>query len=503
METELKLRIDPKHIKKFMQHSLLRTAAGNLEPQHLYNTYFDTPEHSLLQQGIGLRVRRIEEKRWQTVKTAGSGLGGLHQRQEWETEITGDTPDYQRLPAGPLAQWCANQHNLQRLQPLFTTDFTRTLWNVIIDGSQIEVVLDQGEIRTATAKLPLSEVELELKSGALDRLYHLALLLQKTVPLLVENQSKAARGYRIHTPVLPTYHKAKSSVGLSPAMTTEEAFVKIIWHCLEHLQSNEEVVLHGEEIEGVHQMRVAMRRLRSGLTLYKSVIPNRTHTKIRKELKWISNVLGVARDWDIFNLTLCSIPLEYHKNLQELFAITTKQQQEAYATVREVLQDNRYSRLLLMLGKWLTRHSWRLHIAESDLPYLEQPAGEFAQRMLEQHYQLICRDGEQLPTLEPERRHRLRISIKKLAYGIRFFAELFPAAEEASRSFAKSLSLLQNELGILNDANTAMKLLNQIGIGENAPARHFLNGWYAHHEAVHLTNLKTTWQQWRDLPVFW
>lgn len=503
METELKLRIEPKHIKKFMQHSLLKATAGDPESQHLYNTYFDTPEHSLLRRGIGLRVRRIEGKHWQTVKTAGNALGGLHQRQEWEIEITGDTPDYQRLPAGPLTQWCANEHNLQRLQPLFTTDFTRTLWNVIIDGSQIEVVLDQGEIRTATEKLPLSEVELELKSGSLDRLYHLALLLQKAVPLLVENQSKAARGYGLHTPVSPTYHKAKSTVGLTLEMTTEEAFVKIIWHCLEHLQSNEEVVLHGEDIEGVHQMRVAMRRLRSGLTLYKSVIPNRTHTKIRKELKWISNVLGVARDWDIFNLTLSSIPLEYHKILQELFTITAKQRLETYTTVREVLQDNRYSRLLLMLGKWLTRRSWQLHIAESDLPYLEQPAYEFAQRILEQHYQSICRDGEQLQTLEPEQRHRLRISIKKLAYGIRFFAELFPSAEEASRLFAKNLSLLQSELGILNDVNTAVKLLNQIGIEGQAPARHFLNGWYAHQEAVHLTNLETTWQQWRNLPVFW
>ena len=73
-ETELKLHLEPEIVNKFKQHPLLRTAIHTTAPQHLYNTYFDTVDHALLQQGIGLRIRRIGEQRIQTIKSAGSGF---------------------------------------------------------------------------------------------------------------------------------------------------------------------------------------------------------------------------------------------------------------------------------------------------------------------------------------------------------------------------------------------------------------------------------------------
>jgi CHAD domain-containing protein len=123
--------------------------------------------------------------------------------------------------------------------------------------------------------------------------------------------------------------------------------------------------------------------------------------------------------------------------------------------------------------------------------------------VLDQHYQQICQDGEQLMELDPEQRHQLRIAIKKLAYGVRFFAELYSPTDDTPRLFAKSLSQLQEELGILNDANATTQLLNQMGIDDNVPARHFLKGWYAHQQAIHLVHLAAAWQQWREQKIFW
>jgi len=498
-ETELKLYIDPKKADKLTQHPLLQSTKH--KTQHLYNTYFDSPAHDLLQQGVGLRVRRIGKKRLQTLKTAGKALGGLHQRQEWENEITGDTPDYSQFPKGALPDWCAKPKNIEKLGPLFTTDFMRTTWHLVLDDSEIEVALDQGEIKSQSASLPLSEVELELKSGSPVQLYQMALTLMDAHPLMIENKSKAERGYGLDKPQPLTYRKA-GTVNLKPEMSAEQAFIHIIWHCIGHLQANEDMILYGKDIEGVHQMRVALRRLRSGLSLYKPLIPNKTHTKLRQELKWITSILGVARDWDVFALSLQQMQAQDNKSpLKDLHKTVTKLQTQAYVAVRQALRSPRYSRMLLMLGKYLTQRHWRKKLEATKLSALDNPARDFASQILESHYQRVCQEGENFSQLNAEQLHDLRISIKKMAYGTRFFAEFY--SPQAARAYAKKLSYLQDELGILNDGNVANDLLNKAGLDKKAPARHFLNGWYAHQQMTHLGRLGEAWQTFIEEKIFW
>jgi triphosphatase len=508
-ETELKLHIDSTDAGKLMSHPLLQSAIHIHAPQHLYNIYFDTPQQDLLQQGVGLRVRRIANKRLQTLKTAGSGLGGLHQRQEWEMEVNDDKPDYALFPKNALPKWCADEKNLKKIKPLFTTDFVRTSWDLNFEGSQIEVSLDQGEVKTDKSSTPLSEVELELKSGQPETLYQLALILQEDMPLRIENNSKAAQGYALHKPKLLQYYKA-GAVKLKSDMTAEQAFVYIIWHSLEQLQANEEMVLYGEDIEGVHQMRVALRRLRSCLTLFQPLIPKQKHAKLRKQLKWITQILGVARDWDVFALSLqnlqspehkLSFPLILEKELEDLQITVSSEQKKAYTNVREALRSQNYSRMLLSLGFWLMEHSWRQKMEKTALQNLEQPAIEFANQILNQHLHSIKTQGQTLAQLELEALHELRIAIKQMAYGSRFFIELYP--RELARPYTKTLSTLQDELGILNDGHVASDLLNKAGLSGNAPIRHFLNGWYAHQQVTRLASLELAWETFLEQKIFW
>jgi inorganic triphosphatase YgiF len=507
-ETELKLLISPSDADKLVQHPLLQSARNTRKSQHLYNTYFDTTNHDLLQHGVGLRVRHIGDKRLQTLKTAGSGLGGLHQRQEWETEITADTPDYTKLPASALPKWCANEKKLKKITALFTTDFMRTTWQLKLkDGSKMEVALDQGEIKTQTGSIPLSEVELELKSGTPDKLYKIALTLQDTLPLRVENQSKAAHGYALLNPQSPLYHKA-GAVNLNPDMTAEQAFTQIIWYCLEHLQANEDVVLHGSDIEGVHQMRVALRRLRSCLSLYKSLIPKKTHVDLLQKVQWISDILGVARDWDVFALSLQNIPRDNNSPffssqnwLDDLSATVADKQAQAYVMVRDSLRSSDYSHKLLLWGRWLTQRRWRRKLDAYARQNLEKPVREVASKIIQSRYQRVKELGENFAKLNFEQFHNLRIAVKKMVYGTRFFAELYP--HKIVRPYAKILSRLQDELGIVNDGNVASNLLNQAGLDENAPARHFLNGWYANQHKMQLANLERTWQAFLEQQTFW
>ncbi len=494
LETELKLYIAPEDYNKLVQHPLLQSASRT-QTQQLYNSYFDTPKHDLLQQGIGLRVRHIGERRLQTIKTAGKAVGGLHKRQEWENEITADTPDYSKFPKKALP---VKKKTLKQIEVIFTTNFQRTTWDLRLeDGSEIEVALDEGKVESKTAECPLSELELELKAGTPEQLYKVALILQKDIPLMIENKSKAERGYALHQAQTLTFHKA-GVVELHSKMTAEQAFIHIISHCILHLQANEDMVLYGEDIEGVHQMRVALRRLRSCLHLYKALIPYETHTELRNEIKWISEVLGVARDWDVFSINLQKIQ---SPTLKDLKSTVANLQAQAYVEVRQAMRSQRYSRLLLLLGQWLTERYWRQNLKASTLQDLDSPIKDFATKILNKHYRRVSKQAKNLSQLNPEQLHNLRISIKKMAYGTRFFTALYPS--EAARAYAKSLSHLQDELGILNDTNVANDLLDKAELDNNAPARHFLKGWYAHQEMTHKNALGTAWQAFLKTRRFW
>ncbi len=493
LETELKLYIAPEDCSKLLQHPLLQSS--QTQTQQLCNSYFDTPQHDLLKQGIGLRVRQIGKKRIQTIKTASKSLGGLHKRQEWENEITADTPDYSKFPKEALP---VKKKTLEQVEVIFTTNFQRTTWNLQLDdGSKIEVALDQGKVQSKTAESPISELELELKAGKPSQLYKLALNLQTDIPLIIENKSKAERGYALHNPPRLTFHKA-GTVKLQSKMTTEQAFIYIISYCLSHLQANEDIVLYGKDIEGVHQMRVALRRLRSCLHLYKSLIPYETHTELRHDIIWISSVLGVARDWDVFILNLQQIQSSILQNLKSTVATL---QAQAYVEVRQAMRSQRYTRLLLLLGQWLTERHWRKNLNAKTLQKLDSPIKNFATKILNKHHQRVSKQGKNLSQLNPEQLHNLRINIKKMAYGTRLFTALYPS--EATHTYAKSLSNLQDELGILNDTNVANSLLDKAGLDNNAPARLFLKGWYAHQELTHKNALEKAWQAFLKTKLFW
>lgn len=500
METELKLHIFPENIEKFLQHPLLQTAIHH-PAKRLYNTYFDTMDGQLLQKNIGLRIRRVNNKRLQTIKTAGSGLGGLHQRQEWEVEVEGDTPNYQQFPQEILTE-LLDKKTFEQIRPLFTTDFSRSCWNLHSeDGTMIEIALDQGQVTDGNKSIPISEVELELKSGTADKLYQIALILQDSVPLIIDNQSKAAKGYALRWPMLPKIYKA-AKIELESTMTAEQVFTTIFWHELKHLQENEEVVLAASDIEGVHQMRVALRRLRACLSLYQPLISKKTSALFREEMRWFAHELGIARDWDVFGLALTQINQQTHYPLlTDLQRQVSELQQQSYTHLRSLLRSPRYSRLLLLLGEWLTRQGWRSHFQPRLMERLEQPAKEFADVMLQQRYLRLCEQGKNLTQLTAEQRHAFRIAVKKISYGMRFFASLYPL--QPTQDYIKVLSQLQDELGLLNDSVVAIRLLQQLGLKSEIPARCFLEGWYAHQQAVHLEKLAETWQRLLIQQIFW
>jgi len=507
IETEIKFSLPVDALRRVAHLSLVRNhAQAHGSRAHLINTYYDTPDRHLAAAGIALRIRRAGNRWIQTVKTVGTTCAGMHSRNEWEWDVPGHVLDLDLCDAEPeIAEAFSDPILRAVLQPLFTTDFWRTTWALVFpNDSHIELVTDHGEVSAAGRSTPICELELEIKEGSLPRLYEVAHALTEILPLRLEDTSKAARGYALlDPPVPPTSHKA-SPFELDREKTTEEAFQAIIQHCLEHLHVNSAVVIHGEDPEGVHQMRVATRRLRSCLGLFRPLIPRTASNGVNAEIRWLAGELGVARDWDVFiDETLSALTRHFpdHAALKTLTSAAEAVRIQAYQIAQVTVASPRYTRLLLGIGVWHTRRDWRDPMGQEQLQNLERPVEWFAANLLTRCHARVCKWGQNFPQLSAEGRHRLRILCKRLRYAGEFFIELYP--DSGGRNYLRSVAGLQDILGSLNDAIVAQRLLTELGIAPEDPAAHLVLGWKAAMTEKDLTHFDTAWNTFCDQPHFW
>jgi inorganic triphosphatase YgiF len=301
MEVELQLRFPATGRLELERHSMFQDPfATTAEERHEVTTYFDTPDFALAENGLSLRVRQNGARRLQTVKLRGAGQTIAAQRGEWEWPIEQDTPDLGRLAETP-AHTIVGDLTSKKVAAIFVTDIHRTVRVLRIDEhTTAEAALDEGTITAGAASEAVSELELELRAGTLAPLYRLVLDLHATVPLTVAPESKADRGYRLRTSRPQAARKAPS-LDLDRDIGVPAAFQEIIAAGLGHFVANQPAAAAGDP-EGVHQMRIAIRRLRTALVLFEEHLEPHTTQRFQTELKHLGRVLGKARDWDVFCL---------------------------------------------------------------------------------------------------------------------------------------------------------------------------------------------------------
>lgn len=222
-EIELKLALTPDGPRALTDLPLLGKGALHT----LTNTYYDTPQSDLARARIAVRLRQLDGDWLQTVKTAGQGGGGLSERQEWEWPLDAATLDTARLATLPPFQ-AQSEHDLRpaiaHLAPQLSTDFQRTRWELDWQDARIEVVLDQGEIKSGSHRAPIRELELELKQGNASALWSLARALAEHVALRPSDSSKAARGNALAAQAWPLLDAQTPSQWLSRATLALDAF---------------------------------------------------------------------------------------------------------------------------------------------------------------------------------------------------------------------------------------------------------------------------------------
>jgi triphosphatase len=232
----------------------------------------------------------------------------------------------------------------------------------------------------------------------------------------------------------------------------------------------------------VHQMRVGMRRLRSALGMFKDVL--HLPQDMQHELDWLANELGDARDWDVLSdITLPAVAkgLAEPAQIDGVLQAAAGKAQQHHATAAAAVGSPRYTRLMLSVTRWVQAMDWHADQEAMDKAgkRLGQPVTKFAQKILQRDQRRLRTRARNLSAATPEARHRLRIAAKKSRYAAEFFESIFPA--KAVRPYIKGLTGLQDELGLLNDAAVADRLLAEVAAEqpELAASTGFVRGFLA------------------------
>jgi inorganic triphosphatase YgiF len=521
-EIELKLSLPLSGVTQLQHNSLLKSL-GISAPvnRKLYSIYYDTPDLDLKHQKVALRLRR-EGRHWiQAIKGGGSATAGLHQREEFEVPVLRGRPDLTKISNSSLAELFDLRMLRDRLHPVFTTEFTRSIRTLhLVGGGEVEFCLDRGQIIADGATTPICEIELELKSGDRLSLFQLALdLLQSVpdnIPIRLANASKAERGYALVSGSRSSPHKA-TPVQLAPDMNPSEAFQSIAWNCLDHLHSNEAGMRERVDPEYLHQMRIALRRERSALSVFSRVFSKTAFTEMVQELRWIAEKLGPARDWDVF-VTQTVVPVcaafPPHPGLQALQEKSEKIRKQHHDNACRAVESRHYTELMLKLGMWLSAKPWLdaddYGPSSSRISTPAMSVVKFAGPLLAHRHEQLKKSGKKLGSLDERRLHALRAVVKKQRYAVEFFAGLYPQKE--TRRYIQSLSRLQEVLGVINDAAVVERLLGELPLkgnqdeenqGKEHEAAGIIRGWSASVASLKKRELSKAWANFDKNKPFW
>lgn len=471
----------------------------------LIATYYDTADLALRKAGSVLRVRSDGKRFIMTLKSSDANGNGL-ERTEWTAPVQSMEPDLTALSQFLSPETFAKLEDAP-LEPVFKTEVERFTRMLDTPLGTVELAVDRGRIVAGERSEDINEIELELKDGSIAAIFQLAQELASHAPLRPSTRSKAARGFDLALADPPQITKAPK-LKFDDEATLDQALGRILRSMLQHQMENQPAAEDGRNPEGLHQYRIALRRLISVLGLMRSIAPSSQLDTLRADAKWLMSSLSEARDWDVFiteTLPTIAQACPAVDSFDVLERAARERRRKAHDTARAAIADPRTGRFQIALGLWVEQAQWRAGAAPEALRVLAEPGRPFASSVLREFRRKVLKRGRGFRGLSPDERHELRIALKKLRYASELFLPLFKN-NKRKRRFAKTLISLQDHLGRSNDMSVMEELLQRMMKGKLSVAGHraagALLGWRAGSINRDDPELLSAWKHFQgaDLP---
>ncbi len=323
---------------------------------------------------------------------------------------------------------------------------------------------------------------------------------ERALRLVASDGEIVGRGGKAAVPV------KSERLALSADDSFDHAIGRILGDCLDHFAANIPALRQTGDAEAVHQLRVALRRLRAFLGLLKRVVPaNPELANAATRARIIASALGEARDWHLLCEGLEQGPREFLRDEPGFFALLDAvelRRLRALEAARAMIVSPTTQQFVLELRGLISRRAWR----EGSRGLEEKgSARAFAVKALNRLHKRAVKCCEGVAALEPEQRHKARIALKKARYAADFFESLF--CQKTARVYLRGLATIQDQLGEDNDRRTAARLLSEItaedASQETLRAICFLRGWRAQAQQRGLIAMKESERRLRRLKPFW
>ncbi|MFC7551692.1 CHAD domain-containing protein [Pseudoroseomonas wenyumeiae] len=321
----------------------------------------------------------------------------------------------------------------------------------------VRLVLRHGNLRCVAAEAPVARL---LLSGPATEVLPLVQALAQDLPLLpaVAGMAETARALSRQDSPRP---RRLGPPDLHESGTVEEALSLAIAHLAEVLVAQAERVRRMEGPEGVHQCRVATRRLRSCLKQFRPVLDGIRLRELDAMLRDFARAMGEARDLDVFlkdlgaDLATAAGPGE--RRLEALLRTARARRDAAYTKLRTMLDGPEFRRLIWSATELAVLRDWGAETAAE----AATPLRAFALTTLTRRWKKLRKKGADIGSADAEALHEIRLEAKRMRYAAELFAPLWPG--KAARRFIKRLSAVQDALGIANDTHVARALVAGLG----------------------------------------
>jgi len=481
--------MEPQDLSRLLRAPpVLARREGRVRTSALRTVWHDTATGELAAAGLSLSESMSEPVgHWRLERLRPNGAGDWHPATP--APVLGEAADPRGLamhrgrpvqgPLVPVAAFSGRQRMAALAGPATLT---------ILEGTLRGVASDRPACRLLLCGTP---ADMAVLADELSPLFALS----------VPRAGLAAEAMSVASGMAPVPRRT-GTPRVPPGATVDEALGIVLSHLADVILYWRHLAPAGDTPEPVHQMRVAVRRMRSAISVFRRAAGPVLDAP-GAQLRTLAGVLGAARDWDVFlQNTGAAVAQAFagDRRIERLLAAAERKRREAYASLRTALASSDFRRFSMSLALLPSLRPWAADPSGTEM--LSQPARSYAARALCRRLKHVTSPGDSLATLPADTLHEVRKQAKRLRYTAEFFAPLF--ADKPTRRFLDRLEQLQEALGAMNDASVARRLMAQLSGGaDRAFAVGVVHGFVAAGSARAGTDLDQVWNKFCRADVFW